>query len=85
MIFWGNKENKFTNVFKWFAGISYPLYLIHQNIGYAIIRGFVSIGWTNEIIVLVPIAVSILLAWLIHQFIEIPIAKLQRKKKKQTD
>ena len=74
-----NQENKFTKFFGWLAGISYALYLVHQNIGYAIIRIFVANGLTSQLFMFVPIAVSILLAWLIHKFIEIPIAKIGKK------
>ena len=77
-----NKENGFTKVCAFFASISYALYLVHQNIGYAIIRGLVSVGLTSEFVVLIPIAVSIGLAWVIYRFIETPIAKKLKKTNK---
>lgn len=39
------------------AGISYPLYLLHQNIGYAVIRGLENAGCVREIFLLFPITV----------------------------
>lgn len=74
-----NKENKVAKFFGWLSGISYALYLVHQNIGYAIIRGLISIGATHEIFVLIPITVSVLLAWGIYQFIEKPIIRWSKK------
>lgn len=80
-----NRDNKFTKFFGWLAGISYALYLVHQNIGYAMIRIFVANGLTNQVFVLIPIAVSVLLAWLIHRFVEEPIGKCLKKKLKERE
>lgn len=77
-----NKESKVAKFFGWLSGISYALYLVHQNIGYAIMQGLMSMGATHEIFVLIPIAVSVLLAWAIHQFIEKPIIKWSKKGEK---
>ncbi len=81
-----NKDNVFTKACSFLASISYALYLVHQNIGYAIIRGLVTCGLTNEVFVLIPIAVSILIAYLIFRFVETPISKRlkgERKNAKQ--
>jgi len=58
------------------AMISYPLYLLHQNIGYIIIRALDSIGLSNECFLIVPIGVIIALAYFLHQFVEKPVSKL---------
>lgn len=83
-----NKDNKVAKFFGWLSGISYALYLVHQNIGYAIIQGLISIGATHEIFILIPITVSVLLAWAIYHFIEQPIIrwskKIRGKKKERT-
>lgn len=57
------------------SGISYPLYLVHQYVGYAIIQKLEGVGLTSEFMLLIPITVSILLAWLIHKFVEKPAIK----------
>jgi len=56
------------------AGISYPLYLIHQNTGYAIMLA--EIKWVShtEWIIIAPIVATCLAAYLIHRYVEIPIA-----------
>lgn len=60
--------------------ISYPLYLLHQVIGFVLIRllsGFIS----NEIIVIcIVILFIILLAWLVTEYLEKPTLKILRKK-----
>lgn len=56
--------------------ISYPLYLVHQNIGYMIIGIFDS----YMVGVVVAIVISILIAFLIHRFVETPIAKYIKNK-----
>lgn len=58
-----------------FASISYPLYLIHQNIGYAIIVNLYRAGIKNEVIIVIPIIVLSLLAYLMHRIIEVPVLK----------
>lgn len=57
-----------ARLFLWLGAISYPLYLVHQNIGYAIIR----VGGANYLAVIVALLISILIAKLIHDRIEIP-------------
>ena len=55
------------------ASISYPLYLIHQNIGYAIIINLYRMGIKSEIIIIIPTIILVGVAYLLHQFIEIPV------------
>ena len=66
---------------KFMAGISYPLYLIHQQFGYVIINKIEMIGLTNEIFVIIPIIISIIIAYLMNKYIEKPIIlKLKNNK-----
>lgn len=58
------------------ATISYPLYLLHQNIGYIIIRALDSNGLSNEWFLIIPIGVVIVLTYILHKLIEKPISKL---------
>ena len=55
--------------------ISYPLYLTHQFIGFGIIRILESSDFVNEIYLCIPIIHSIVLASILHFFVEIPIGK----------
>ena len=58
--------------FVFMGGISYSLYLIHQNIGYIIINKFYEMSWNPLIAILISIALCIILATLISEFIEKP-------------
>lgn len=61
------------------AAISYPLYLLHQNIGYAIMERLRPIITEAEWIIVIPILVVVSVACLIHYCVEKPIAKKLRR------
>lgn len=65
-----------SKLFLFLGKISYALYLIHQNIGFVILRILKSWGYFHPLIVIIPIAVSILLAWIITDVYEKKIGKL---------
>lgn len=52
--------------------ISYPLYLIHQNLGYALIHHGYLIGWHPLLSIGLAITSSFLLAALLHHSVEAP-------------
>ena len=54
----------------WIAAISYPLYLVHEMIGFTIIRRLQFYGITHPIAILIPISAAIGIAWLIHILVE---------------
>lgn len=58
------------------AKISYPLYLLHQFIGFAIIRKLELAGFTAQWWIVVPIAVSIALSAMVHYWVELPTARV---------
>jgi len=63
------------------GNISYSLYLIHQNIGYVVIRNLDAHDLMNSVsVVIVPLAVSIVIAGLMQAYIEQPALKLIRSK-----
>ena len=55
----------------WIASISYPLYLLHQMIGFAIILNLRKFGLDNELIILIPITFNIVIASMVHRYVEI--------------
>jgi len=57
------------------AKISFPIYLVHQNFGYAIIELFKNNGVVTELVILIPFALSIVLGWLLNKFVEVPAYK----------
>ncbi len=69
-----NRYNWFTKFFAFIASISYPLYLIHQKVGYVIMNKIVTrLHLTTELIIVIPIVVSIAIAYLLHKLVECKI------------
>ncbi|HKH67051.1 MAG TPA: hypothetical protein VKA75_06740, partial [Reyranella sp.] len=58
--------------------ISYPLYLVHVVLGFAVIRWCVTQGWTTIEGVIAAGVVSIIAATLLHYFVEVPGARWVR-------
>lgn len=72
-----DREVNSRNFFYWIGGISYILYLIHQNIGYQILLKLCSINNQFRLIYIVIVyIVVILISYLIDRFYE---KKIQRK------
>lgn len=57
---------------RFLGAVSYPLYLVHQNLGYTLIWRLEKAGLTDQIWLLVPLSVSLLIATAIHYGIEKP-------------
>jgi len=68
-----------NKLFLFFGFISYPLYLIHQNLGYLIIFHLGKFGINYHISLVLAFMSTILLAWLLTKFIE-PV--MQKKLKR---
>lgn len=67
--------------FQFFGKISYVLYLIHQNIGYVIIKYMIaSYNPEHFYFLLVPLLIIIFLAYVIHKFIEKPLEKILKNR-----
>jgi len=64
--------------FVFLGGISYSLYLIHQNIGYVIINKFYEMSWDPLIGIFVSMILCIILAALMSKLIETPSLKYIR-------
>jgi peptidoglycan/LPS O-acetylase OafA/YrhL len=61
------------------GAISYSLYLIHQNVGYIVIRNLEKYDLaTPSSIILIPLSVSILFASFMYAFVEKPSLRLMR-------
>lgn len=67
-----NKNNRITRPITWIAALSYPLYLIHQKIGYILISNTISItGYDGIAIIILPVMLSVMLAYCLHRYVEI--------------
>ena len=60
--------------------ISYPLYLIHQNIGYIIILKLKYFHLSEFLRISIAMVIVIILAWLITVYLEKPILNFLRKR-----
>ncbi len=66
--------------FLWLGSISYSLYLLHQNLGYIIIRFLYTFEVNNLFVIAIPTMVSLLLAALVTYFIEKPVQNYLRSR-----
>ncbi|MDE6396254.1 MAG: acyltransferase [Muribaculaceae bacterium] len=73
-------SNRGIAVIIWVASISYPLYLVHEMVGFTIIRHLLSNGITHPVSILIPIAAALVLAWMIHAVVEKKLLKRFFKK-----
>ena len=69
-------------VLDYIGSISYALYLIHQNIGYAILDAFDKAGISQEWSIIVPIIVATALATAITYLVEKPIYEYVKARRK---
>jgi peptidoglycan/LPS O-acetylase OafA/YrhL len=62
-----------ARLFIWLGGISYPLYLLHQNLGYAIIDHAERVGVSVWPAILLALTFSLSAAHLTHVYLEQPV------------
>jgi len=68
----------------WLGSISYSLYLIHQNIGYVIIREIEHNGYSSDIAIAIALAISLLISHTIMTKIERPCQTWIKRKYQNT-
>lgn len=70
-----------TPVLLWLGAISYPLYLVHQNIGYVVIHQLGLRSVSAEFAALIAAATALLLAHILHRYVEDPAQRWLRQRK----
>ncbi|NED93080.1 acyltransferase, partial [Streptomyces sp. SID11233] len=62
------------------GALTYPFYLVHEHLGWVVVRALhVSLGVPAAVTFPATIGVMLLLAWLLHRFVERPLTpKLRR-------
>lgn len=68
-----------TPVLVWVGAISYPLYLLHENIGWAVQLQVIRLGLGTDASVLAALAVALLLATALHRWVEQPALQAIRR------
>jgi peptidoglycan/LPS O-acetylase OafA/YrhL len=57
-------------LFAFLGFISYPLYLVHQSIGYVIIYNLKKNGFNDFLAIFVAISITIFISWIISKYVE---------------
>ena len=69
-----------AKILLFFGSISYPLYLLHQNVGYAIIRYLnQNLGVNSNVAILAAIATIVAVATAVARLIEQPSLRFLRR------
>ena len=64
--------------FLFLGSISYALYILHQNIGYVVIRQALANGWTTEMAIAAATILCVGLATLLRKLVEVPAQRAIR-------
>lgn len=70
---------KYNKILNFLGNISYPLYIVHGVNGYILLTILDGFKINPYICIIITISLSMLLAYLLHIFIEIPSSKLGKK------
>ncbi len=65
--------------FLFLGSISYSLYLVHQNIGYVVIRQALANGWTTEMAIGAATVFCVSIATLLRTLVEVPAQRAIRR------
>lgn len=68
-----------NRVLVWLGAISYPLYLLHENIGWCVILRLSERGVPIDVATLVAIALALVMATLLHKWVEYPAMQAIRR------
>lgn len=66
-------------VLRFLAGISYPLYVVHGFAGFVLLHALTVAGWTPLAALVATVAIAVIVAWLLHRFIETPSHHLAQR------
>jgi len=72
---WGGRWRAHS-VTDYFADISYPLYVVHAVLGYAMLHSLTAAGVRSPVAVGATSAVAVTTAWLLHRYVELPTHRL---------
>ncbi len=82
-LFWLISRHQFeisgNQVLYWAATLTYPVYLLHEYIGYVLMTHLARAGLAPELCVLLVVAVVWLAAYGVHVYLERPLSKVIRR------
>ncbi|HJQ48084.1 MAG TPA: acyltransferase [Amycolatopsis sp.] len=58
---------------KWFAGISFGVYLLHQELGYLLAKALFEAGWNGWVRLPCVLGAAVLAGWLLTRYVERPL------------
>lgn len=70
---------RWTAPMRWLADVSYPLYLVHVPLGWAVLAALAATGMGISAAGAIATAVTVLAAWLLHVAVEQPAHRLGRR------
>lgn len=70
-------------VLVWLGGISYPLYLLHENISWSLMLKMQALGWPADAVAGVALLVALALAHLVTRWVEQPAMRWIRQRWRQ--
>jgi peptidoglycan/LPS O-acetylase OafA/YrhL len=73
-----------TPVISWLAGISYGVYLVHQELGYILARALLAVGATGWVRLPIVLAAAVLAGWLLTVLVERPVHRLLTGRRERT-
>lgn len=68
-----------TKVIVWFGAISFPLYLLHENIGWTVILHVEQAGLNPNLAIVLAFTVAVALASFLHYLVEVPVMERIRQ------
>jgi peptidoglycan/LPS O-acetylase OafA/YrhL len=69
-----------SRLLQWLGGISYSLYLMHEVPGYITMKLLLDHGWNRNLVVVVAIAQSFVLAVILNRTVEKPVTRWLRQR-----
>ncbi len=64
------RTDRYMRPLAFVAGVSYPLYLIHQFVGFAIIKRIEYAGLTSELFIIIPVGLLLCLAFAVQKTVD---------------
>ena len=68
-----------SRITRFFSDISYPIYIIHGVAGYVLLHALTRANWNSDLASMTVICIMVLIAWLVHRFVEAPTHRIGQR------